>query len=343
MRVLSGLLTAVAVLGAVSGGQPADKSAKARAAKTTAPAAPRNGIKTPGVQIPFANLKAEATIDAPSKPQWVFFSAGIVFAPDQANLQKIDAKTNKPGDPVAGLKHPCGGMVSAFGSLWVPDCEGQSLLRIDPKTYKVTATIGSGAADVASPIAASPDSIWLLSDKKATLSRIDPDQNAVVGEFRLPSDCRGLTFGETSVWVACRSENKVLRVNPATNLVDKTIDVSGAPESIALGENSAWVLCLKDGKIDRIDPKTNKVTKTIDLNVAGAEGSLAFGEGALWVTMTGFPVTRIDPQSETVAQQFYGEGGGAIQTSAGAIWLSNRAEGKVLRIDPKRVLATLAE
>ncbi|HKD09790.1 MAG TPA: hypothetical protein VKB79_28045 [Bryobacteraceae bacterium] len=343
MRVLSGLLTAIAVLGAVSGGQPADKNAKTKGAKTTALATPRNGIKTPGVQIPFASLKAEATIEAPSKPAWIFFSAGTVFAPDQASLQKIDVKTNKPGDPVAGLKHPCGGMVSAFGSLWVPDCGSQSLLRIDPKTYKVTATIGSGAADVAGAIASSPDSVWLLSDRKATLSRIDPDQNAVVGEFRLPADCHSLAFGETSLWVACRSEGKILRINPATNLVDKTIDVSAAPESVALGENSVWVLCLKDGKIDRIDPKTNKVTKTIDLNISGAEGSLAFGEGALWVTMTGFPLTRIDPQSETVAQQFYGEGGGAIQTSAGAIWLSNRAEGKLLRIDPKRVLATLAE
>jgi streptogramin lyase len=343
MRVLSGLLAALAALGAVSGGQPADKNAKAKAAKSAAPAAPKSGVRTPGIQIPFASLRPEATIDAPSKPGWIFFSAGSVFAPGQENLLRIDAKTNKPGDPVAGLKRPCGGMVSAFGSLWAPDCGTGSLLRIDPKTYKVTAIVGSGAADVAGSIASSPDSVWLLTDSKTTLSRIDPDQNAVVGEFRLPSDCRSLTFGETSLWLACPSENKVLRVNPATNLVDKTIDVSGKPESIALGESSVWVLCLKDGKIDRIDPKTNKVTKTIETNVPGVDGSLVFGEGALWVTMTGFPLTRIDPQSETVAQQFYGGAGGGIQTSVGALWLSNRAEGKLLRIDPKRVLATLAE
>jgi hypothetical protein len=60
--------------------------------------------------------------------------------------------------------------------------------------------------------------------------------------------------------------------------------------------------------------------------------------------MTGFPLTRIDPQSETVAQQFFGAGGGgSILTSPGAIWLSNPDTGTLLRIDPKRVLATLAE
>ncbi|HVW86277.1 MAG TPA: hypothetical protein VHB50_16430, partial [Bryobacteraceae bacterium] len=87
----------------------------------------------------------------------------------------------------------------------------------------------------------------------------------------------------------------------------------------------------------------NKVSKTIDLNVPNADGALAVGEGFVWVTSTGFPLTRIDARSETVAQQFYGEGGGAIQTSPGAIWLSNLNNGTLWRIDPKRVLATLAE
>ena len=96
--------------------------------------------------------------------------------------------------------------------------------------------------------------------------------------------------------------------------------------------------------VDRIDPKTNKVSKSIALEVPGAKGTIAFGEGAVWVSLTGFPLTRIDPESETVAQQFYGAGGGgSIVTGAGAIWLSNPDGGTLLRIDPKRVLATIAE
>jgi hypothetical protein len=42
-----------------------------------------------------------------------------------------------------------------------------------------------------------------------------------------------------------------------------------------------------------------------------------------------------------VAQQFYGAGGGVIAISPGAIWLSS--SGALLRIDPKRVIATLSE
>ena len=310
---------------------------------TVSAASPKQGIQTPGVQITFSSVKPEATFQTPDRPDWVFFSTEL-WVPAKDHLDKIDVKTNKAGEPVAGLNRPCGGMVSAFGSLWVPACGNGSLVRIDPKTFKVTATIDSGTADITGSLAASADSVWLLSDAKTTVSRIDPDQNAIVGELRVPAGCRSLTFGETALWLACPNENKVLRINPATNLVEKAIDVSAHPTALAVGATSIWVLCEKDGRIDRIDPKTNKVAKSIELDVAGAKGAIAFGEGWLWVTMTGFPLTRIDPQSETVAQQFFGAGGGgSILTSPGAIWLSNPDAGTLLRIDPKRVLATLAE
>jgi streptogramin lyase len=314
--------------------------------KNAPPVGPGKGIKTPGIQIPFANLKAEATIPAAGKPFWVVFvggGPGSVYFPDVDKVEKVDAKTNKPVDPITGLKKPCGGMVSAFGSLWVPTCGDGSLQRLDAKTLKVKATIAAGTGDALGSIAADADSVWMLTDNKATLSRIDPDQNAVTGEFRLPAGCRSLIYAENALWIACPALNKVLKINPATNVVDKRIEVAANPISVAAGQGSIWVLGGKEGKIDRIDPKTDKVTKTIDLLAPATEGAIAFGEGYLWVTMTGFPLTRVDVATETVAQQFWGDGGGAITTSAGAIWLSNLNNGTISRIDPKLVLATLAE
>jgi streptogramin lyase len=146
--------------------------------------------------------------------------------------------------------------------------------------------------------------------------------------------------------VACTEQNKVLRINPVTNLVDKRIEVAAKPVALASGQGSIWVLCGKEGKLDRIDPKTDKVAKTIELSVPDSTGAMAYGEGYLWVTMTGFPLTRIDiseADKERVAQQFWGDGGGAILTSSGALWLSNLNNGTISRIDPKLVLATLAE
>ena len=93
----------------------------------------------------------------------------------------------------------------------------------------------------------------------------------------------------------------------------------------------------------RIDPKTNKVTATIDLAVPNADGTLAFGEGSLWSSLPGFPVIRIAPDTDKVAQQFHGEGGGLVHFGLGSVWVGAVNSGAVARFDPKRVLATLAE
>jgi streptogramin lyase len=61
------------------------------------------------------------------------------------------------------------------------------------------------------------------------------------------------------------------------------------------------------------------------------------------VTQTGFPITRIDPVSEKVVQQFVGPGGGAVQFGKGSLWLTNVQAGTLWRIDPKRIVATLSE
>ena len=220
--------------------------------KMPAPAIPKIGIKTPGIQIPFSKLKAEAEFQTPDKPDWIFVTSGptgAAFIPAKNSIDKIDLKTNKKGDPIPTLDQPCGGMVSAFNSLWTPVCGAHSLVRLDAKTLKVTATIHTGTSGVRGTIASSTDSIWILTDDKTTLSRIDPDQNAVVGETRVPADCRGLILAEASLWLACPSENKVLRINPASNLVDQSIKVSEQPISIAAGAGSLGPL--PQGREDR--------------------------------------------------------------------------------------------
>lgn len=313
-------------------------------AKAKPELAPKTGIQTPGVQIAFSRLKSEAEL--PSAGDWIL-AADTLLAPSASggSLEKIDLKTNKAGEPLKGFQKPCAGAVSAFKSIWVANCGDGTIVRMEPKTGKVEATLNIGVASARSGIAATADSVWILTDAKTTLSRIDPETNTVVGEVRLPANCGSLTFGETSLWVTCPAEDKLLRINPVTNIVDQRITVAAKPSSLTIGEGSVWVLGLKEGKIDRIDPKTNKVTKTISLEVAGADGSIVFGEGALWASLTGFPLTRIDTtaEKETILQQFWGEGGGRIYTAGGSVWLSNTKQATLTRLDPKRIIATLAE
>ncbi len=313
---------------------------------------PTSGVKTPGVQIPFAKLKAEAEFEG--SPGWLLFSDSILLpAPTGEALAKIDAKQNKPGVPVPGFDKPCAGAIMAFRSVWVPNCGAGTISRMDPKTGAITHTIPAGADPVAGAIAATSDSVWVLTDTKTTLSRIDPENNVVVAEIRVPMGCGHMLAAVNSLWLVCPSmdsrnvlsKDQVLRVNPETNLVQEHIEVAANPGAIAFGDNAIWVLGLKEGKVDRIDPKTNKVVKTLELKASAERGSMAFGEGNLWVSMPGFPVTRVDTTAdkERVVQQFWGEDGGEIEIGAGSLWLSLESGAKLLRLDPKRVEATLAE
>jgi virginiamycin B lyase len=328
--------------------------------KTAVPAPPKTGIKTPGIQVPVADLKAETEIPVTTPGSITVGDVIFVTSRSMDQVARIEfakpneTKTGEPKpaseplkalDPIDGLSKPCSGTVVAFGTLWVPNCGTQTVTRYDTKTNKLTATLGIGAGDMTIGLVSTADSVWMFTDNKSTLSRIDPIENKVVAELRLPASCNSVAFAELSLWVTCPAENKVFRIDPATNLVIKRIDVSPGPRSVAFGAGSIWVLCETEGKIERIDPRTNKVIRTIELMVPAAGGGIAFGEGYLWATQLGFPITRIETtaEKERVAQQFWGEGGGIIAVSSKAIWLVDPVKGLVQKIDPKRIIATLPE
>lgn len=229
--------------------------------------------------------------------------------------------------------------------------EGAEAAVVPEAVDRIQAKIPVGAGKTTWGIAATDDSIWALTDGKTTLSRIDPAGNRVVGELRVPAGCNQLLAAANALWVTCPDRDEVLRVSPVLNIVEKRIDVAKRPSSMVFAGGALWVLGLTDGKIDKIDPKENKVTETIDLkSYNNASGSLAFGDGSLWASVPGFPLTRIDPEVTTddgkkaeVLQQFVGKGGGAIHFGAGALWMVNPGDGTMWKIDPKRILATVAD
>jgi len=336
-----------------------------KAVKTSSPA---NGVKTPGVLIPFANLKSEAELSLAAPPSGLLFTESIAVTGPEG-IHRFDARTNKPFEPsrdIKGVEKPCGGLLSAFSFVWTASCGSSSLVKFEMRPIRGTRSPGGRPPDApkseapptppAAPVfiptgmptagaalAASQDSVWLLADAKTSLQRIDPQENKIVAEIRLPVGCASILFAEGSLWAACPEESKLLRIDPRTNLVDKRIEVPGEPVSITAGESSIWVLCRKEGKIARVDPKTNKSIATIELAIPNANGALTFGEGSVWASVPGFPIMRIAPATDKVVQQFHGQGGGLIQFGLGSVWVASSDSNIVTRFDPKRIMATLAE
>ena len=124
-------------------------SAAEKTRVSPAPVAPKQGVKTPGVQISFESLKPELEFVTPEAPGWIAFAENVI-APKSDGLVRIDprSKESKLIDPIAGVAKPCGGLVNALGALWVPACGEGGLAKVDTKAAKVTATVKTGTGSV---------------------------------------------------------------------------------------------------------------------------------------------------------------------------------------------------
>jgi YVTN family beta-propeller protein len=309
-------------------------------AQTSAPRPKRPGVATPGVRIPITKLVPDAVYTIGGAPDWMAIDDETWVSNSPKNtVARMDPKSSGFVTVPVG-KEPCSGLAAGFGSLWVPNCGDSTVTRVALKDAKVQATFPLTIADSEGGVAIGAGSFWMLTDTHGTLARVDPDTNKVVAEIYVPPGSFAVAFGEDGVWVTSTERNVVTRVNQYTNAIEASIPVGPRPRFITVGEGGVWTLNQGDGSVSRIDPKTNKVSATIELGVPGGGGEISAGEGSVWVTAMEYPLTRIDPSTNKVAQQFYGEGGDSVRAGRGWVWLTHLRTGLVWRLDPRRVEAT---
>src|SRR6266849_4054563 len=125
----------------------------------------RPGVKE--VQRPYSLLEPSATFQIGGTADWVVITTDAVWVAGSKpfTLQRIDPATNKVTDVVDLPGEACSGLEVGFGSVWVPLCTDKpSLVRVDSHTGKIAATLPIGPAGPEGGIAASADSIWLVTD-----------------------------------------------------------------------------------------------------------------------------------------------------------------------------------
>ena len=312
----------------------------------------RPGVSTPGVKIPITKLKPDAVFSLPGVPDWLAIDEHVWVSNSPKNtVHRLDPKTNTVAATIEVGKHPCSGLAVGFGSLWVPNCGdksgdkivGRNLTRVSLKDGTVEATLAFEVPESEGGLATGAGSVWVMTDRKGTLTRIDPATNKAVAEVYVAPGSYAVAFGEDAVWVTSTEQNVLTRVDARTNVVEETIPVGPRPRFLAVGEGSVWTVNQGDGTISRVDVKTNKVVATIEAGIPGGGGEIAVGDGSVWVTSFEYPITRIDVSTNKVVQQFYGDGGDAIRFGLGSVWLSNLRAANVWRLDPKRIVATLPE
>jgi len=300
------------------------------------PDPPRPGVSTPGVRRSMADVHPQATFNVEGQPDWMVVTDDAVWVTSSNvnHVVRLDAKTNQP-TKVVTLSKPCSGLAAGFGSIWVPSCGSHSLVRVDPQAGTIQAEIPAAPADSEGGITVGAGSVWMSTDKKGVLTRIDPQSNQVAAEIAIPSGSFAPVFVDGAIWITSTEHNLLTRVDPQSNRVVTSIPIGPQPRFLTAGAGSIWTLNQGDGTISRVDTKTNKLIATIHAGIPGTGGEIAFGEGSVWATVFHIPMSRIDPATNTVVQQWTGTGGDSIRVGHGSIWLTDIAHGKVWRIDPK--------
>lgn len=293
----------------------------------------------PPVETALDRITPDATFAIPSVTD-IGASADSLWAVSakEGSVVQIDAKAATAGLPIALGGSPCRGLASDDTSLWVPLCGEAALARIDLMSGSVTRLPLAGLTEGGGALATGVGSVWILSDRRGSLLRIDPASGLAVADVYLPDGTSALAFGMDALWAAATGTHQVVRINPHNNVVEERVAVGQAPGAIAAAEDAVWSLNAGNGTVSRIDAKTNRVVATIDVGAATAGAAIVTGAGAAWVSAPGHPLVRIDARTNRITHRLTGEGGGVIAFAHRSVWMAV-SDTTVWRIDPRFVAA----
>ena len=130
----------------------------------------------------------------------------------------------------------------------------------------------------------------------------------------------------------------VFTVIPKPPVVGPTINVGALPSDVVVTPGGVFVTNWLDDTLSKIDPASNRVLASIPLDIGGNAGpeAIAYGDGALWVTVTGDAgsLLRVDPATGQTVATFPMGSPAAVATSPGAVWVTSHQGGTVTRVDP---------
>jgi YVTN family beta-propeller protein len=225
-----------------------------------------------------------------------------------------------------------------------------SVAVIDPGTNTVVDTVPVGEGP--GPIAVHGDSLWVVNVNDRTLMKIDPARRSVVTSVGLPtptgflSTRLRLAVAAGYVWVyACHL--KLLRIDPGNGQIVQEVEVFreiGAFAeyscAVAADAGSVWVpIDFPSSVLIRVatpEDAPASVAERISLP-GGFRSAIALGAGSVWVAdRQEGALLRIDPATGAVTKTIPLDAGpSAMAFAYGAVWVVNERESSVSRIRPR--------
>ena len=110
-----------------------------------------------------------------------------------------------------------------------------------------------------------------------------------------------VAVGHGAIWVSNTGDDSVTRIDPDTNAVQATIPLEGEPGDLAVDwGGDVWVAIREAGVVQKIDGTTNDVTPIrVEVGSGGAALDLAVEEH-LWVSAVEVALVQVDVESGAI-------------------------------------------
>jgi DNA-directed RNA polymerase specialized sigma24 family protein len=271
-------------------------------------------------------------------------------APPGSRQRALPATRNYPAAITARV--PVRNVTSMAGDghdVWAITLSGD-LIRINPRTSKVTLSMHVPGVASGGQLAAGGRTLWLdmcRSSGQVRLLGIDPATGRIRTRIAVPGSCGSIAYGLGHLWIVSgvRGGIQILRVNPATRRVDaSTGTIHNLVYSFVAGPEGIWYST--GSKLRQVDPSGTRLTgvtvndSSYQFTLSDAE--LALGHGAVWALSGDEDVARIDPATGGITAvvsyrsfdpTYAFTGGPFIDVGQDSLWLlADLARTQVLRV-----------
>jgi YVTN family beta-propeller protein len=172
---------------------------------------------------------------------------GVVWVTGGLGLRKIDLNTGTRFDVV---DDECYDVAIGENAIWVSQTADQQLLKIDPETNKVVATVKLDGKPT--NIAYGHGTVWTILFEKNEVVGIDPNTNQVVRTTSGDGSIHGLAVGPSRVYYT--SPRKINYFYPSAAGFS-SFPVSNHPWEMVFFAGSLWVTNPDVGLVTRINPE----------------------------------------------------------------------------------------
>lgn len=226
---------------------------------------------------------------------------------------------------------PCGA-VAAFGSVWVAN-DGGTLVRINPSTNRVTKRIRVGRG--ACSLTAGAGALWIANYKQGLIRVLPGGKVTRIMVGAAPFD---VLVAFKRVWVTAWEDGRLTVVNPRTLRIVRRIDIGPRPVGLIARNGAVWVGFGRSATaIARVNPLDFRV-KRVEVGIRAPGWFVTGGTEDLWIQANDGDLVHFDPiDLRVVARLRVGRtlGQGAV-APGGTIWMPDKEQSVVYRIDPKR-------